>query len=242
MASLHLLLHSQCSSLPQDVPNTKIHLKYGIFLLSSPSLILTHWYTTAPQRAAGRLSPQVEPIVAPAAVTLGHLKDQYYHDLRCTLAPSPPSAVHRKIEGWSADEKLREMRDAIDEIDRALDGANLSLFDRSCCCPAGNADHGCCDGGTATAARDTTLPGCARSAPFSDRRPKPRTGVGMKSYRLKSNDDRVWSTFSDLSLFIRYSSWSVQLVKSRIAFEVSWNIISHYQNVNVGGMSTIHIN
>lgn len=69
---------------------------------------------------------RIEPIVLkdPAAA-LVRLKDDYYRSLRSLVPPLPQDKPSPRC---IVDRKLREMHDAIDEIDRKLDEVNLAVF------------------------------------------------------------------------------------------------------------------
>lgn len=114
----------------------------------------------------------IEPIVAPAAIALEDLKDGYYRDLR-SLVP-PPEVDPRDRGGGVAttDKWLRDVHDAIDEIDRALDRVHAELL---------RLDP--CDTGT------TDLPEECGRLPFSGSQPKPSSGIEAKPYHLKTADD-----------------------------------------------------
>lgn len=122
-------------------------------------------------------SSLVEPIIVPA-ITVGDLKDRYYRDLRLLVPPPDLSGSHRLSEGVVT-ENLRRLHDAIDEIDQMLDGINLSLFDHDVVvrkAMSGVTEYG-------------QLKSCA-NLPQSDSLPKPDVGIKMKTYRLRTKQDR----------------------------------------------------
>lgn len=101
---------------------------------------------------------EIEPA---AAVSVDDLKESYYRALRWSLVP-PPSPDAGPAPRGTVNGKLAEIRDGIDEMDRALDGVDLSVFE--CGHPS------------------DVLAGCAQ-LPLRGRQPKPETGIEMKTYR-----------------------------------------------------------
>lgn len=122
----------------------------------------------------------IEPIVAPAAIALDDLKDGYYRELRSLVPPhraTDPGGEETRMAGGGGgvvrtpNARLCELHDAIDEIGRAVDEAHVTLLrlDRPD------------DTGTAV------LPvGERERLPFSDRRPKPDSGIESRPYRLRT--------------------------------------------------------
>lgn len=114
----------------------------------------------------------IEPIIEPV-ISLCELKYGFYRDLRTLVPPPSDGSETRSVDGM-----LREMHEAIDEINRKLDDINLPLI------------SGCNNsiGGPETYVDD--LSECAKS-PLRVARPKPNTGIEMKIYRLKNNLHRT---------------------------------------------------
>lgn len=94
-------------------------------------------------------------------VSVDDLKDGYYRDLRLLLPPTDLDESQRGIDG-TVDDILREMHDAIDEMNRSLDNVNLPMFDL-------------------TGVPETSC----MNVLFKNRLSKPDTGIDMKTCRPK---------------------------------------------------------
>ncbi|VVC42174.1 Hypothetical protein CINCED_3A006169 [Cinara cedri] len=120
---------------------------------------------------AAEIADLIEAIVV-ANVSLVDLKEGYYSDLRYLVPPPEQNKNHLECQGI-VNRKLREMHDAIDEINRTLDAVNLSVFE--------------CNRLPSEVSESPTVSDLAKCAkmPLRGRLLKPDTGITMKTYRHK---------------------------------------------------------
>lgn len=124
----------------------------------------------------------IDPITEPAVrVGLDELKYRFHRDLRALV---PPLADATTDDKWiSVNGLLLLMHNGIDEIERMLDDAKLRRLSRTTLFAY------CDDDCTMTdfAAAGDDLSACAR-LPHQSSRPKPETGIQMKTYRIDNAD------------------------------------------------------